>query len=662
MKQIENRYRDGRLHLRATETIRMKTKRLVNSCKEHIAKRKICRTPNPERQRQEQYHNGLYDLFKITQSSNGENSNEMVELESSSNSSEIPSTSSYSSNSSNASNENESQNSIDFDHSNYVQNSDSSDSDHDSDHDPDPDYDPSEDANDCSPQQKTPVTAELLNKINVCKASYRVSESLLNVGVQIGGADPIAFGISKSNLWTKITKLRSMQKTEKLASLAAETSPVVIQFDGKCCTRLKERHVGTEERLIILCRTEERTVPLGFFAIESKSGYDCATEVLRALNENDLSNRVIGLVTDTEPANTGRYNGACALIEQSLEKELLHLMCRHHVKEVMLRDVFTAVFGTSQSANVMTFDTLKENWEHIKRSSYTYQSIRQDVNRTPLIARLTEEALETISQHASSEILRSDYSELNDLVLKFLGKATDKAFNVPGARNNARWMARLIYGFKTFLFRDHLDLYDEFIELLERFCIFGALIYVKHWNRCSNPVDAPFNDLVLMKEIDEYKQIDEEIADVALQAHKRHLWYLSDELVVLSLFCDKVSSEEKLLMQQMITRQVGNRTENSITHTAEIDDIQNIELHDFISPRSYFLFDQLGLNVAFFGVDPGEWDEMYSFKKAKQTIIRLITVVNDSAERAVQFGASIISNQRVQSESRLQDMIVSLNT
>lgn len=87
-------------------------------------------------------------------------------------------------------------------------------------------------------------------------------------------------------------------------------------------------------------------------------------------------------------------------------------------------------------------------------------------------------------------------------------------------------MARIIYAIKTYLFRQHLEEDTDFFDSLERFCMFAALIYTKHWNRCSNAVDAPYNDLQLMKELDSYGEIDIEIANAALIAHKRH-----------SLFC-----------------------------------------------------------------------------------------------------------------------------
>jgi hypothetical protein len=42
-----------------------------------------------------------------------------------------------------------------------------------------------------------------------------------------------------------------------------------------------------------------------------------------------------------------------------------------------------------------------------------------------------------------------------------------------------------------------------------------------------------------------YKSFNEQIADAALEKFGRHLWYLSGELVGLSLFSDKNTVEEK---------------------------------------------------------------------------------------------------------------------
>lgn len=621
------------MRIKGTEAIRIKTKRLVKSAKSFVAKRKVCMKSFPERQKQEKFYRNIHNSFDVTDSS-------VQQQQTSDSSAEISdSCSSFSECYSNSGPD-----------SNPDSDPDKSDPD-----ESDPDYDPSGDI--CSSQKKS-VPTSLLREVSKSRGSYRLCESLLNVGVKIAGTNPSAYALSKSSLWSKITQLRSAQKNELLSSLAADTCKIVLQFDGKSCSMLNKRHVGKEERFIILCHTDKSDVPLGFFVLNSKSGRDCSTQILKSLADYNLSNRVVGLVCDTENTNTGRENGACALVEIGLELDLLHLMCRHHIKEVQLRDVFVAIFGMSQAARITTFDVLIENWDYIEYTDFTYAAI-ETLYEDPFLERLSEETINLIGEHAKCKHVRDDYAELNDLVLKFLGVRTGKPFRVVGATNNARWMARIIYALKCYLFREHLLLDSEFIDALERFCIFASLIYTKHWNRCVNAVDAPYNDVQLLKELHEYAEYDAEIADVALAAHKRHLWYLSDELVVLALFSSKVSNEEKQNMIAEMTPDVGDRTENSIKYTSEIDDIENIELHNFISPRSFFLFELLQLDVGFLGENPDNWDKMNDYKRAKQTISSLITVVNDSAERALQLGANAIMNQKVRSEQALQNFVIS---
>ena len=45
-----------------------------------------------------------------------------------------------------------------------------------------------------------------------------------------------------------------------------------------------------------------------------------------------------------------------------------------------------------------------------------------------------------------------------------------------------------------------------------------------------------------------YEQVDTEVADVAIGAMKRHLFYLTEENVVMSLFSNRLSEDEKSRM------------------------------------------------------------------------------------------------------------------
>lgn len=186
-----------------------------------------------------------------------------------------------------------------------------------------------------------------------------------------------------------------------------------------------------------------------------------------------------------------------------------------------------------------------------------------------------------------------------------------------------------------------------------------VLVYIKRWNECSNAADAPINDLQFLKELNLYSEFDVEIATTARLTFENHLWYFRDELIILSLFSDKVSTEEKFNMVQMLTPDHEDRTNNSLRHTTPINNIQNKQLYDFVSTRSSFLLNQLEIDKQFLQEDPDVWGQSDSYISAKKRISDFVVVVNDSCERGIHLGSQLIDGQRIKSEERLQNFLVS---
>ena len=71
---------------------------------------------------------------------------------------------------------------------------------------------------------------------------------------------------------------------------------------------------------------------------------------------------------------------------------------------------------------------------------------------------------------------------------------------------------------------------------IKRFVQFFIFCYVSWWLTAPVPASAPSNDLMLINNLIQYRKIDEVCANAALRAFSRHLWYLTEELVVLGLF------------------------------------------------------------------------------------------------------------------------------
>lgn len=67
----------------------------------------------------------------------------------------------------------------------------------------------------------------------------------------------------------------------------------------------------------------------------------------------------------TTASNTGNRNGACVQLENILQKNLLHLSCRHHIFEILLEAAFSTSFGPSRSPDIPIFSRFKASWDKI---------------------------------------------------------------------------------------------------------------------------------------------------------------------------------------------------------------------------------------------------------------------------------------------------------
>lgn len=91
---------------------------------------------------------------------------------------------------------------------------------------------------------------------------------------------------------------------------------------------------------------------------------------------------------------------------------------------------------------------------------------------------------------------------------------------------------------------------DTQLGKLREFVDFSSTIYSRWWATCSNAVDAPYNDLQFYKSLIQYREVNTAVAESALKAFQRHLWYLTGEWAVLSLFSEKVSHQQKVKMRE----------------------------------------------------------------------------------------------------------------
>lgn len=85
------------------------------------------------------------------------------------------------------------------------------------------------------------------------------------------------------------------------------------------------------DRLPIIITSSNTEQLLGVPQLPSSTGLEVSSAVFVALQEWSLADKVQGVVFDTTASNTSRLNGACVLLEQKLNKNLLFLACCHHI-------------------------------------------------------------------------------------------------------------------------------------------------------------------------------------------------------------------------------------------------------------------------------------------------------------------------------------------
>lgn len=78
-------------------------------------------------------------------------------------------------------------------------------------------------------------------------------------------------------------------------------------------------------------------------------------------------------------------------------------------------------------------------------------------------------------------------------------------------------------------------------------------IYAKYWYGAQSAPSAPGNDLQLLKDLKLYEETNPKVSKVALKIMSQ-LWYLSEELVGLAFFDNKISLDTKKNMVKALFR------------------------------------------------------------------------------------------------------------
>lgn len=304
------------------------------------------------------------------------------------------------------------------------------------------------------------------------------------------------------------------------------------------------------ERLPIVATKKDTECVLKVPAPGGSTGKAIAVAVHKCLEEFDLLDVIQAICFDTENANTGNKKGAAAWLEKHLLKRtLLWLACRHHIFEIILRDVFIEIVMESKTSQPDTelFKILKDSWENdiIKKDEFVAGIEDEDVAQY-FDDDFRNEMLKFCSEHLQKKY-RDDYREFLELVVIFLGGQIQggNRLRKPGAMHHARWMSKAIYSLKFFMLRDQFEFDDEVLENLRTVCIFLVRLYVKAWFNCPSAIIAARHDLNFIKESIDYSSVNEQISEIILKKISNHTWYLGPEQMGFSFFDENIPIEEK---------------------------------------------------------------------------------------------------------------------
>src|SRR6218665_2325758 len=189
-------------------------------------------------------------------------------------------------------------------------------------------------------------------------------------------------------------------------------SSAEVWLIGKSTEKLPGSHLPTNAD-ILQC--------LMFFHVQGKSPLKEAAALtvskvskacLSKLNNWGLQNRVCGIVFYTTASNTSLKNGACTLIENSLQQELAWVTCHHHVMELPLAAVFSISFGPTGGPHVVVFRRFQQTWPSLYQTTH-------EMTPTDMFDSHTSALREQIVQFGKAahgrSYQRDDYTELLQL-------------------------------------------------------------------------------------------------------------------------------------------------------------------------------------------------------------------------------------------------------
>ena len=153
-------------------------------------------------------------------------------------------------------------------------------------------------------------------------------------------------------------RIQSEAKAAEIKESFSPTVPLTVHWDGKLMPALTNGEVV--DRLPIPV-SREGVCKLLAVSVTDDKAKPSANTIMKVINEWNLQDRIAELCFDTTTTNTRPKGGVCLRLQQILGRDLLNLACQHHVFELLLTAVFSALVPeVSRSPDITIFQQFKE--------------------------------------------------------------------------------------------------------------------------------------------------------------------------------------------------------------------------------------------------------------------------------------------------------------
>ena len=199
------------------------------------------------------------------------------------------------------------------------------------------------------------------------------------------------------------------------------------------------------------------------------------------------------------------------------------------------------------------------------------------------------------------------------------------------------------------------------IDEIRSLALFYSVYYSAAWLTCSFATDAPLYDLnciktleVVCKDEGTWPIVFKEIVKAALDKLLNHTWYLSERLVILALFSERVDISTKERMRCSMLKYIDMPQQNEQLKP-ECNSFSNKQLKDFVGSDSHCIFDLLDLKKDFLKISASKWTSSINYMDAVNSVKQL-SVVNDAAERALGMATSLHGPAMPKDETQKQSL------